>query len=257
MYANNEIGAVAPIAQLAALARSSGTLFHTDAVQAPRWLSLDVRELGVDLLSLSAHKFGGPKGAGVLYARRGVPIAPLLLGGGQEFGRRPGTENVAAAVGMAAALELAAGERRAASARAGKLRDRLEAGIREAVPDVRVNGSGAERLPNILNVSFEGTESAALLIALDLAGVAVSAGSACTAGVLEPSHVLAALGLGDRAGDGTVRFSLGPDTAAVEIDRVLELVPQVVAGSRGGGAGGWVEYQNEPRAAGGRSFEQY
>ncbi len=223
-------------------------------MQAPRWLPLDVREAGVDLLSLSAHKFGGPKGVGALYVRRGVPIAPLILGGGQEFGRRPGTENVAGAVGMASALELAVAERSTASARAGALRDRLEAGIREAVAGVRVNGAGAPRLPNILNVSFEGTESASLLIALDLAGVAVAAGSACTSGALEPSHVLAALGLGERARDGTVRFSLGPDTAAEEIDRVLELLPPVIARLRGGGAGGWVEYQNEPRAAGGRSF---
>jgi cysteine desulfurase len=125
------------------------------------------------------------------------------------------------------------------------------------VPGVRVNGADAPRLPNILNASFEGTESAALLIALDLAGVAVAAGSACTSGALEPSHVLAALGLGERARDGTVRFSLGPDTAAAEIDRVLELLPAIVAGLRGGGAAGWVEYQNERRAAGGRSFEQY
>jgi cysteine desulfurase len=257
MYANNEIGVVQPIGRLAALAGSRGALFHSDAVQAPRWLPLDVRELGVDLLSISAHKFGGPKGVGALYVRRGVPIAPLLLGGGQEFGLRPGTENVAGAVGLASALELAAAERPAASARAATLRDRLEAGIRAAVPGVRINGAGAPRLPNVLSASFEGTDSAALLIALDLAGVAVAAGSACTAGALEPSHVLAALGLGERARDGTVRFSLGPDTAAEEIDRVVELLPPVVAGLRVGGAGGWVEYQTERRAAGGRSFEQY
>jgi cysteine desulfurase len=231
MYGNNETGALSPIAELARAARRRGVLFHVDAVQAPCWLPVDVRQLDVDLLSLSAHKFHGPKGVALLYVRRGVPMAPLLYGGGQEFGRRPGTPNVPGIAGMAAALELAELERPHCSRSIGAQRDRLEAGISAAVPDVRINGAPS-RLPNISSVSFAGLESAALLVALDLAGVAVSAGSACTSGSLEPSHVLAALGLERRWQTGTVRFSLGTVTSAAEIDRVLALLPPIVAGLR-------------------------
>lgn len=227
MYANNEIGTVAPIARLAARARELGVVFHTDAVAAACWLPLDVGALGVDLLSLSAHKFYGPQGIGVLYVRDGTPIAPLLLGGGQEFGRRAGTENVAAIVGLAAALELAVAERERNAARVGALRDRLEAGILGDIPGTRVNGAGAERLPNISNVTFEGADSAALLARLDLDGVAASAGSACTSGVLEASHVIAALGSLPE-GAATLRFSLGSLTTGEEIGRVLELLPGAV-----------------------------
>jgi cysteine desulfurase len=231
-YANNEVGTVAPIAELAAIARERGVLFHTDAVQAPSWLPLDVRELGVDLLSLSAHKFHGPKGVGLLYVRRGVRIAPILHGGGQEFGRRSGTQNVLGIVGMARALELAVLERTRRGREVAELRDRLEAGITALVPDVRINGGGAQRLANNLNVSFAGVDSAALLIALDLAGIAVSAGSACTSGSPEPSHVLVALGLEPRWQTGAIRFSLGITTSRSEIDRVLRLVPPLVADLR-------------------------
>lgn len=233
MYANNETGVVQPITALAAAAADRAIAFHTDAVQAPCWLSLDVPSLGVDLLSLSAHKFGGPKGVGLLYVRRGGRLHPILTGGGQEFGRRPGTENLAGIAGMVTALELAAAERVEAGRRVGRLRDRLEAGIRSAVTDVRVNGGTTERLPNICNVSFAGIDSAALLVALDLAGVAVSAGSACTSGSLQPSHVLASMGLEPRWRQGAIRFSLGPNTEAGDIERVLEILPPLVADLRG------------------------
>ncbi len=227
-YANNEIGTIQPIAELAAIARERGVRLHCDAVQAASWLPLGVGALGVDLLSLSAHKIGGPRGAGLLYVRSGVPLAPILYGGGQESGRRSGTQNLPAIAGMARALEIAVGEREANAARVEALRNRLEAGIRAGVPDVRINGA-PPRLPNHLNVSFAGVESAALLIALDLAGVAVSAGSACTSGSLEPSHVLLAIGLEERWQTGPIRFTLGVESTAAEIDRVLALLPPLVA----------------------------
>ncbi len=232
MYANNEIGTVQPVAELARIARERGVLFHTDAIAAASWLPLDVAELGVDLLSLSAHKFGGPAGVGILFARSGVPIVPIHYGGAQEAGRRPGSENVAGNVAAAFALELAVGERRGRSEHAAALRDRLEAGIIAAIPGVRVNGAGAPRLPNMLNVSFDAVESEALLIALDLEGIAASAGSACTSGALEPSHVLLALGLPKRWRTGAIRFSLGTATGASEIDRVLAILPRLVASLR-------------------------
>jgi cysteine desulfurase len=229
MYANNEIGTVQPISELAAIARRHNTFFHSDAVQVPAWLPLDVRKLGVDLLSISAHKFGGPRGVGALYVRRGVPIAAMLLGGGQEFGRRSGTENVPGAVGMAAALELAAAEQQHRSREIARLRDRLEAGIRSAIPDVTVNGATAPRLANNLNVTFPGTDSAAMLIALDLAGIAASAGSACTSGTLEPSHVLEAIGLDEPSRKAAIRFSLGSSTKPAEIERVVGALPAIAA----------------------------
>ncbi len=232
MYANNEVGTVQPIAELSEIARRRGTLFHTDAVAVPCWLPIDVRALGVDLLSISAHKFYGPKGVGVLYVRRGVPLAPLVLGGGQESGRRSGTENLAGIVGLAAALELAVAERANAATSVAALRDRLEAQVRSKVPRVSVNAGGACRLANCSNLSFSGVDPAALIIALDLAGVSASAGSACTSGTLEPSHVLAAIA-GER--DGTVsgvRFSLGTATTPEEVDRVADLLPAIVADLR-------------------------
>lgn len=232
MLANNETGVLQPVAELAAVARARGVVFHTDAVQGGGWLSLDVEALGVNLLSLSAHKFNGPKGAGVLYVRRGTPLEPLIVGGGQENGLRAGTEDVAGISGLAEALRLAAAERTAAAARVGALRDRLEAGLRRAFPDLVVNGAGAPRLPNILSVAFAETPSDALLIRLDLDGVAASAGSACAAGALEPSHVIAALGLDETHRTGVVRFSLGRETSAAEIDAVLDLLPSAVSGVR-------------------------
>lgn len=224
MYANNEVGTIAPIEQLAATARARGVFFHTDAIQTPSWLSVDARALGVDALSLSAHKFYGPKGVGVLALADGAAVEPLVHGGGQEFGRRSGTENVSGIAGLARALELAQEERPRTSQRVSALRDRLERGILEAAGDVRVNGAGAPRLPNILNVSFAGIASDELLLRLDLDGIAVSAGSACTSGVLEPSHVIAALGVDAAWRNGAIRFSLGIGTTEAEIDRALETV---------------------------------
>jgi cysteine desulfurase len=232
MYANNEIGTVEPIAELAALAHDRGVLFHTDAIAAPSWLPLDVRALGVDLLSLSAHKFYGPKGVGVLYVREGTPLTPLLHGGGQEFGRRSGTENVAGIAGLAAALEPAANRRESSASRVRSLRDRLEAGISIAVPGLRINGAGAPRLPNVASVSFDGADPEALLARLDLEGVAVSLGSACASGVLEPSHVLGALRGAVLKSAGTIRFSLGTPTTQAQIERVLAILPPVVEAVR-------------------------
>lgn len=229
MYANNELGTIQPIEQLATTARERGVFFHTDAIQTPLWLSVDARALGVDALSLSGHKFYGPKGVGVLAVREGVAMEPLVHGGGQEFGRRSGTENLSGIAGLAVALELAAGERPQTAERVAALRDRLERGIVEAIDEVRVNGAGARRLPNILNVSFAGIASDEFLLRLDLDGVAVSAGSACTSGVLEPSHVIAALGPGAAWNNGAIRFSLGVATTQAEIDRTLELVTAAVA----------------------------
>jgi cysteine desulfurase len=233
MYANNEIGVVQPVAQLAAAARERGVIFHTDAVQGAGLIDIRPRELGVDLLSLSAHKFYGPKGVGILYVRDGVMLPPLVHGGGQEFGRRSGTENVAGIVGLAAALERAVAGTSARAVRVAALRDRLEAGIRARAGEVRINGAGAPRLPNNSNVSFAGIDSEALLMRFDLEGIAVSAGSACTSGALEPSHVIAALRGDPRWHQGVIRFSLGEATTEEEIDRVLELVPRITADLQG------------------------
>jgi cysteine desulfurase len=229
---NNEIGVVQPVAQLAALARARGVLFHTDAVQAAGWLALDVDALGVDLLSLSGHKFHGPKGVGVVYVRSGTPVDPIIVGGGQEHGLRAGTENVAGIAGFARALELAEAERTGTIARVAALRDRLESGIVATIPDVLVNGAGVTRHPGILSVAFAGAPSDALLIRLDLEGIAASAGSACAAGSLEPSHVTAALGLAERFRRGVIRFSLGRGTTEAEIDEVLRRLPAIIASMR-------------------------
>ncbi len=232
MLANNEIGVVQPVAALAAIARERGVLFHTDAVQAPGWLPLGVAALGVDLLSLSAHKFEGPKGTGVLYVRRGTPLEPLIVGGGHEHGLRAGTENLAGIAGFARALELAEAERPAKAARIGALRDRLQAAIVAGIPDVVVNAAGAPRLPGSLSVAFADTPGDALLMRLDLEGIAASAGSACAAGSLEPSHVAAALGLDERHRLGVIRFSLGRTTTEAEIARVEGRLPALLADVR-------------------------
>jgi cysteine desulfurase len=232
-YANNEIGAVSPVAALARIARERGVLFHTDAVQAPGWLPVDVASLGVDLFSISAHKFEGPKGVGALFVRGGVVLEPIVHGGGQEFGRRSGTENVIGAVGLARALELAVWGREARAERVARLRDRFESGVRGSIADVRFNGAGSPRLPGNSNISFAGARSEELLLQLDLKGVAVSAGSACASGAVEPSHVIAALGTDPRWRIGPIRFSLGRTTTEEEIDRVLALLPGVVATVKG------------------------
>jgi cysteine desulfurase len=232
MLANNEIGVIAPIARLAVLARERGVLFHTDAVQAAGWLSLDVEALGVDLLSLSGHKFSGPKGVGALYVRGGTPLEPLIVGGGQEHGRRAGTENVAGIAGFAVALRLAEDERPEQAPRVAALRDRLQTAIVAGIPEVAINGGGAPRLPSHLSAAFADVPSDALLIRLDLEGIAASAGSACAAGSLEPSHVTAALGLDDRHQLGVVRFSLGRETTGREIDSLIARLPALVASVR-------------------------
>lgn len=235
MYANNEIGTVQPIAEIGRICRTRRVPFHTDAVQAAGELPLAVRELQVDLLSLSAHKVYGPKGVGALYVRTGTRLRPLQHGGGHEHERRAGTENVAGIVGFATALSLAHDPTETARIRA--LRDRLLAGLL-AIPDSRVHGGMAPRLANNANVGFAGVPGETLLLALDLEGIAISTGAACAAGAVEPSHVLLALGYPHGRAQEAVRFSLGRNTTAAEIDRTIEVVTAVVhrLRRRGGGA---------------------
>ena len=228
MHANNEIGTIQPIAALAAIAHERGALMHTDAVQSAGKIAVDVRELGVDLLSLSAHKFNGPKGAGALWIKRGTRMLPILTGGKHERNRRAGTENVPAVVGMGVAARLAAAKMRDEAARVAALRDRLEEGILRGVPGTAVNGARASRVPNTTNISFERVEAESLLIALDLEGVAVSTGSACSSGTLEPSHVLRAMGFPTHRTQNSLRFSLGLFSNQEEVDRVVELLPRLV-----------------------------
>jgi cysteine desulfurase len=231
MHANNEVGAVQPLAAIGALARARGIPFHTDAVQAAGALPLKVDELGVDLLSLSAHKFYGPKGIGVLYVRRGTPIAWQQTGGGQEGGRRGGTENVPLAVGLAAALEKVERLRPAYVAHCAALRDRLWEGIRAALPDAALNGPAdpARRLPNNLNLALPGVQGETVLLGLDMQGVAASAGSACTTGNSEPSHVLRAMGLSEERCRASLRFTVGRDNTPAEIDDAVDVLAETVA----------------------------
>jgi cysteine desulfurase len=235
MLANNELGTLHPVAELARLARARGVLFHTDAVQAPGRVALDVDALGVDLLALSAHKFYGPKGVGALYVRSGTPLQPLVVGGGQEAGLRAGTENVAGIVGFARALELATAEMPDESARLGRMRDRFERALVAALPGVRINAGAAPRLPNVASVAFAGMDATELLIRLDLEGVAVSAGSACAAGSTEPSHVIAALGAPAWVQTGTIRFSFGKLTSEQDVERLTSMLCRVSRGRRVGG----------------------
>jgi cysteine desulfurase len=232
MLANNELGTVHPVAELARLARAHGVLFHTDAVQAPGRIELDVAALGVDLLALSAHKFYGPKGVGALYVRSGTPLQPLVVGGGQEAGLRAGTENVAGIVGFARALELATEELPAETARLARMRDRFEREILAAVPGARVNAGGAPRLPSVASIAFAGIDAPTLLIRLDLEGVAVSAGSACAAGSTEPSHVIAALGAPAWVQAGTIRFSFGKLTREQDVERLTSMLSRAVGALR-------------------------
>jgi cysteine desulfurase len=229
MWANNEVGALQPVGEVAARCCAAGVAFHSDAVQALGKVPVRVDEVAVDLLAFSAHKVGGPKGVGALYVRRGTRLHPLLFGGGQERGMRPGTEDVAGAAGFAAAAEAAEAERETAMVRIGALRDRLEAGLRETVPGLVVNAAGAPRLPTISNVSVPGADPEALLMGLDLEGIAVSSGSACTSGAVEPSHVLTAMGVPAELAGPSIRFSLGWTTTEAEIDRALEIFPRVAA----------------------------
>ena len=227
MHANNEIGTLQPVAELAEIAHRRGALFHTDAVQTAGKLPLDVTALGVDLLSLSAHKFNGPKGIGALWIRRGLRLVAPTTGGRQERNRRPGTENVPAIVGLGVAAELAARKLAHEATRLSALRDRLESSLLDRIPGTTVNGNGA-RVPNTTNISFDGVEAEALLIALDLEGIAVSTGSACSSGTLEPSHVLRAMGLTPRRAQCSIRFSLGLGNTDGEVDRVVGVLPPLV-----------------------------
>ena len=234
MYANNEIGSINPIPEISQVVRQRAKelgrtiVMHTDAVQAAGFLSLDVRRLNVDMLSLSGHKFHGPKGTGLLYIKRGTPFLPLLLGGGQERERRAGTENMPGIVGVSVALELADAQREATSAHCAALRDRIIQAVLDQVPDSRLNGHPTERLPNNVNFSFKGIEGEPILLGLDMAGIAASSGSACSSGSLEPSHVLLALGQPAELARGSLRMTLGKDNTADEVEYVLnELVPLV------------------------------
>jgi cysteine desulfurase len=239
MHANNETGAIQPIAEIGALLeaenarrRAAGQeqiYFHTDAVQTAGKLKIDVQELHIDLLSVSAHKFYGPKGVGALYLRRGTPIVPQMHGGHHEHNLRAGTENVAGIIGMTAALERALAHREQEQARLRRLRDMLEQGIRGRMPRVQVNGDPDERLGGISNISFEFVEGESLLLSLDLAGIAASSGSACASGSSEPSHVLKAMGIDPVVAQGTLRFSLGHANTEDDIAYVLETVPDIVA----------------------------
>jgi cysteine desulfurase len=233
MHANNEIGTIQPIAEIAALAHERGALMHTDAVQSAGKIPVDVRALGVDLLSLSAHKFNGPKGAGVLWVKRGTRMQPILTGGKHERSRRAGTENVPGIAGMGVAAAQARAKIAAEGMRVGALRDRLEAGILREVPGTQVNGSREHRVPNTTNISFDHVEAESLLIALDLEGIAVSTGSACSSGTLEPSHVLRAMGLPAPRTQSSLRFSLGLFSTDAEVDRVIEALPRLVEKLRG------------------------
>jgi cysteine desulfurase len=238
MWVNNETGVVQPVAAVAERARARGVLVHADAVQALGRLPVDVRAVPVDLLTVSGHKVGAPKGIGALYVRRGTPLAPLLHGGEQDRGRRPGTENVAYAVALATAAELAAAEREREAARLAALRDALEAAVLAGVPDAVVHGRGAERAPHVTSVSVPGADGAALLLALDLHGVAASGGSACQTGKAEPSHVLLAMGVEPALAAAAVRFSVGALTTPACVARVGALVPRLAAKARALAAAG-------------------
>jgi cysteine desulfurase len=228
MLANNEVGTIQPLPAIAALLRPRGILLHTDAVQGGGALDLDVNRLGVDLLSLSGHKFYAPKGVGILYVRQGTPLLPQMQGGGQERNRRAGTENVPYVVGAATALQLATDELPAANARVQRLRDRLIRGVLERVPDARLTGHPTERLPNNASFVFPDVEGEALLLALDQLDICASTGSACTSGSLEASHVLKAMGLPTSLAQGSLRLSLGKGTDEDQINRTLEALPAVV-----------------------------
>ncbi len=227
MYANNEIGAIQPVAEIGAVCREQGVIFHTDAVQAAGYIKLDVDRDCVDMLTLSAHKFHGPKGIGALYVRKGVPIDSVILGGAQERGKRAGTENVAGAVGMAAALEEAVSGMEQNNLYVKELRDRLEAGLL-SIPGTSVNG-GANRLPGTVNICFDGIEGEALLFLLDSRGVCVSAGSACASGSLEPSHVLLAIGKTREQAKSSLRFTLSRENTREEIDYAIETTRELVS----------------------------
>ncbi|MEP6782992.1 MAG: cysteine desulfurase family protein [Acidobacteriota bacterium] len=228
MHANNEIGTIQPIAELAAIAHEKGALFHTDAVQSAGKIPIDVRALGVDMLTIAGHKFYGPKGTGALWLKRGVRLVSPITGGKQERNRRAGTENVPALVGLGVAAELARQKPDTEAPRLAALRDRLERGILASISGTERNGAASPRVANTTNISIDRVEAESLLIGLDLAGIAVSSGSACSSGTLEPSHVLKAMGLPHARTLGSIRFSLGTANTESDVDRVLEVLPPLV-----------------------------
>jgi cysteine desulfurase len=233
MHANNEIGTIQPIAELARIAHARGALFHTDAVQSVGKIPVDVRGLGADLLSLSAHKFNGPKGVGALWIKRGARVTAILTGGKHERNRRAGTENVPAIAGLGVAARLAGAKLATEGARIGALRNRLEEAILAHVPGTTINGAREPRVPNTTNISFDAIEAESLLIALDLEGVAVSTGSACSSGTLEPSHVLRAMGLPSPRTQNSIRLSLGAGNTDADVDFVVSRLPALVDKLRG------------------------
>lgn len=231
MLVNNEVGTVQPLTEVAALVRERAprAVLHTDAVQAPQWLDVGAAAADADLVALSGHKFGGPKGVGVLVVRAGTELVPLVEGGGHEWGLRAGTQNVAGAVAFATALETTTDNRGEELSRIGGLRDRLERGLLEAVPDVLVNGDVARRVAGVAHVAFPGVEAESLLVALDVDGVCAASGSACSSGAIDPSHVLLAMGTERERALASVRFSLGWASTAADVDRAIAVVPEAVA----------------------------
>ncbi len=252
MAANNETGVTFPIDKIGALVRAKGIPFHVDAVQAAGRVPLDMRALPVDLLTISAHKFHGPKGVGALYVRRGITFPPFIIGGHQERNRRAGTENVAGIVGMGKAAEIALARLTNDAERVGKLRDRFEESLLRSCPECRVNGQRQSRLPNTSNVSFRYLEGESILVLLDQQGICASTGSACSAGSSEPSHVLRAMGVPAEWLQGTVRFSLGRFNTAKEVDEVNQTLPSIVQRLQGLSALGKLASQEQPRGSRGR-----
>ncbi|MCL2873313.1 MAG: cysteine desulfurase NifS [Defluviitaleaceae bacterium] len=228
MFANNEIGTIQPIKELAEITKSGGAIFHTDAVQAVGHVEIDVKEMNIDMLALSGHKLGAPKGVGALYIKKGTKIEQFIHGGGQERRKRGGTENVAGIVGLAVAVELASVEIEDERKRLEFLRDKLIKGIEEKIPHIRVNGHREKRLPGNVNVSFEFIEGESLLLHLDMSGIFASSGSACTSGDLDPSHVLLAIGLPHEIAHGSLRLTVGRDNTESDVDKVLEVLPGIV-----------------------------
>lgn len=228
MMANNEIGTIQDIKAIAKLAHEKGALFHTDAVQAVGKIPVNVKELNVDFLTVSAHKIYGPKGVGVLYVKKGSPFCPFIRGGHQEKGRRAGTENTIGIVGFGKAIEMRVKEMEQEEKRLLKLKNKIRKGIEEKIPDIRFNGHETDCLPGTLNVSFQGAEGEAILLYLDLEGIAVSTGSACASGSLDPSHVLLATGLGPEYAHGSIRISLGRENTDADVDYVLSKLPAVI-----------------------------
>lgn len=228
MFANNEIGTIQPIAEIGRLAREKGVLFHTDAVQAVGHVPIDVEEMKIDLLSMSGHKLGAPKGIGAIYIRKGVPIQPLIFGGAQEKKKRAGTENIPGIVGLGKAVELAVAEMEVETKRLVELRDKLITGILEKVPYSRLNGHAKDRLPGNCNISFAYIEGESMLLLLDALGIAASSGSACTSGSLDPSHVLMAIGLPHEIAHGSLRLTIDRVNTEEDVEFVLNKVPEVV-----------------------------